>query len=108
MCAHCGAESVQIAMAGAASDGWSSVPTRRITKFGRASDALVTGVPHVGQNPRCIVLPDSAFETKSVSAPVSETLSRSNTAFTVADPDPQYWQSRHQHWRTAMGAAETE
>jgi hypothetical protein len=93
---------------GAAIEGWSSVPTRRITNCGRASDALVTGVPHAGQNPRCIVFPDAAFEVKWVRAPVMFTCATSNTALTVADPDPQYWQSRHQHWRTTIGGADTE
>lgn len=73
------------------------MPTRRITYCGRASDALVTGVPHDGQKPRRIVLPESAYETKVASAPVIVTLSSSNTALTVAEPDAQYWQSRHQH-----------
>lgn len=66
------------------------MPTRRITYSGRASDALVTGVPHAGQKPRRIVLPESAVETNVVSAPVIATLSTSNTAFTVAEPEAQY------------------
>ena len=66
----------------------------------------MTGVPHVEQNPRIIVFPESACETKVDSLPSIVTAFVSNTVFTLAEPDAQYWQSRHQHWRTAIGGAE--
>jgi hypothetical protein len=44
MQAHAGAESVQIVIAGFAMPGSSSVPARRISRCGRALEALVTGV----------------------------------------------------------------
>ncbi len=78
-------------------EGSLNVPTRRITRCGRAFDALVTGVPHVEQNPRVIVFPDAAFETNVDSLPSIEIAAVSTTAFTVAEPAAQYWQSRHQH-----------
>jgi hypothetical protein len=58
--AQLGAESVHIVSDGRATSGSSSVPARRINKCGRASEALVTGVPQRSQNWRCILLPLSA------------------------------------------------
>lgn len=58
--AQLGAESVHIVNDGCACSGSSSVPARRINRCGRASDALVTGVPQFSQNRRCILLPLSA------------------------------------------------
>jgi hypothetical protein len=56
-----GAESVQIVSDGFAISGSSSVPALRIVRCGRASDALVTGVPQRSQNCRCMRLPLSAM-----------------------------------------------
>jgi len=75
---------------------------------GRALEALVTGVPHEGQNPRVIVLPESAVDTKVCRSPVSETSAALKIAFTVDEPAAKYWQSRHQHWRVAIGVELTE
>ncbi len=73
------------------------MPARRIRKCGRALDALVTGVPHVGQKPRVIVFPESASDTKTRRSPVIVTSLALKIVFTVDEPAPRYWQSRHQH-----------
>lgn len=75
---------------------------------GRALEALVTGVPHEGQKPRVIVFPESACETKARTSPVIVTSAALKIAFTVDEPAAKYWQSRHQHWRVAMGGELTE
>lgn len=75
---------------------------------GRALDALVTGVPQDGQKPRVIEFPESAFETKVFRSPVSVTSAALKITFTVDEPAAKYWQSRHQHWRAAIGAEFTE
>ncbi|WRH56750.1 MAG: hypothetical protein RSE11_17135 [Bosea sp. (in: a-proteobacteria)] len=59
--AHEGALEVQITASGAAISGLSRVPVRITIKSGRPSEALKTGVPHVGQKLRTIRLPLSAM-----------------------------------------------
>ena len=107
MHAHAGAESVQIVVAGCTELGSSSVPARRINKWGRDSAALVTGVPQRSQNWRCIRLPLSAKLTKSRKGPVIATAPAGNTTLTVPLPAARNWQSRHQQTRVAMGSAAT-
>lgn len=75
---------------------------------GRALEALVTGVPHDGQKPRDIVFPESAVDMNVLSLPVSDTSAALKITFTVDEPAAKYWQSRHQHWRAAIGAELTE
>src|SRR6187401_2033443 len=60
MQAQRGADDVQIVIAGSARFGSSKVPTRTKIRCGRASASLKSGVPHDGQNRRCIWLPLSA------------------------------------------------
>jgi hypothetical protein len=105
MQAHAGALDVQMDADGFTAEGLSRVPTRRMTRCGRASDALTTGVPQTGQNFRIMRLPESALLRYSVSVPARLTDSTGKTAFTVAEPAAQYWQSRHQQWRTVKGFA---
>jgi hypothetical protein len=107
MQAQPGADSVHIVISGRATPGSSKVPARRISRFGRASVALLTGVPQAGQNRRRIVLPLSAVLTYSVVLPMMETAALGKIAFTVPLPAAKYWQSRHQHTRTATGSAAT-
>ena len=40
-----------------------------------------------------------------VITPSKRTAASGNSTFTVAEPLAIYWQSRHQHWRAAMGSA---
>ena len=84
------------------------MPPRRIRNCGRALDALVTGVPHDGQKPRVIVFPESASDTKFLISPVIVTSPVLKIMFTVEEPAPKYWQSRHQHCREARGGVATE
>lgn len=92
---------------GRASSGLSNVPARKITKCGRASDELVTGVPQLSQNFLCIRLPLSAMLEYSRSGPLNETADAANTKFTVALPAARNWQSRHQQTLVAIGSATT-
>ena len=55
-----GALRVQIVIIGLAISGSSSVPKRIVSRCGRASDCVVTGVPHCGQKRRCMRLPLAA------------------------------------------------
>ncbi len=84
------------------------MPARTIRKCGRALDALVTGVPQVGQKPRVTVLPESASDTKVDNSPVIVTSAVLKMTFTVEEPEPKYWQSRHQHCREPTGGALAE
>jgi len=58
--AHGGADDVQIVTAGVATSGSSKEPTRTKIRCGRAWASLKSGVPHDGQNRRCIWFPLSA------------------------------------------------
>jgi hypothetical protein len=48
-------------------------------------------------------LPESADDSKRVSGPVKWMSAARNMAFTVAEPEPRYWHTRHQQARTRTG-----
>jgi hypothetical protein len=104
--AHCGALEVHIVIAGLATSGSSNVPTRTKIRCGRTSASLNSGVPHSGQNRRCIRLPLFATLAKSWVLPVTANVAVRKQALTVPLPAPRYWQSRHQHVRVVIGASE--
>ncbi len=103
MQAHSGAEAVQITAVGGRSEGLSRVPARTPIKSGRAELAVVTGVPQAGQKLRTIWLPETADDSKRARAPVKPMSAVRNMAFTVAEPEARYWQTRHQQARTRTG-----
>jgi hypothetical protein len=105
MHAQLGACETQIVVAGLAISRSSRVPLRTNTRCGRASAALNTCVPQVGQKLRCITLPLSATLRKSRSSPLTTIASLAKHVFTVALPAPMYWHTRHQHTRVTIGAA---
>jgi len=90
---------------GFAFSGSSSVPALRINRCGRASDMLVTGVPHCSQNRRCILLPLSATLSKSRDSPVIVIPAEGKQTLTAAFPAAMNWQTRHQQRRVVIGAA---
>jgi len=91
--------------AGLAISGSSSAPARTMIRFGRGSASLNNGAPHAGQNDRRITEPLSALDVKTASSPETSIAFLGKMALTVAEPEPRYWHTRHQHWRTANGAA---
>src|SRR5215469_14042529 len=105
MQAQLGASEVQIVTAGLATSASSSVPLRTNTRWGRASASLNIGVPHPGQNERCITLPLSAMLRWSQSSPSIEIALLRKQVFTVPLPAPRYWQRRHQQTRVTIGAS---
>jgi aldose 1-epimerase len=88
---------------GAAMSGSSSAPARTMVMCGRGSAVLNSGVPHLGQNLRCMRVPLSASLAKSVVSPVTSNVSVASSTLIAAFPQAQYWQSRHQQARTAIG-----
>ena len=92
-------------IAGLATLGSSKVPTRTKIRCGRASDSLNMGVPHPGQNRRCIRWPLSAKLEKSLVSPTTLNVAVRKQAPTVPLPAPRYWQSRHQHTRAVIGGS---
>ena len=100
-----GALEVQIVIAGLARFGSSKVPARTKIKCGLASASLKSGVPHSGQNRRCIRLPLSATLEKSLVFPTTLNVAVRKQAPTVPLPAPKYWQSRHQHTRVVIGGS---
>src|SRR4051794_25496832 len=84
----------------------SSVPTRTTITSVRALECANMCVPHCGQKRRRTMLPLSAVLRYSAVCPVICIPSVRKMALTDALPAARYWQSRHQHARTATGAAE--
>jgi hypothetical protein len=105
MQAQRGALEVQIVIAGLARFGSSKVPARTKIKCGLASASLKSGVPHSGQNRRCIRLPLSATLEKLLVLPTTLNVAVRKQAPTVPLPAPKYWQSRHQHTRVVIGGS---
>lgn len=105
MQAQRGALDAQIVIAGLARFGSSKLPTRTKIKCGRASASLKSGVPHSGQNRRCIRFPLSATLENLLIFPATLNVSERKQAPTVPLPAPRYWQSRHQHTRVVIGGA---
>jgi hypothetical protein len=92
-------------LAGPPTSRSSSAPTRTTINSGRLDEWLNNGVPHLGQKRRRMVFPLLAVLTYSLTSPVSLRLSDLKIALMDAFPVARYWQSRHQHARTAMGAS---
>jgi hypothetical protein len=66
------------------------VPTRTKIKCGRASASLNSGVPHFGQNRRCMRLPLSATLEWSLVGPTMVNVAVGKHALTVPLPAPRY------------------
>ncbi|MCF3947443.1 hypothetical protein L2A60_12220 [Acidiphilium iwatense] len=98
-----GEDAVQIKFSGRPISGSSNAPTRTTIRFGRDSDSLNNGVPHLGQKRRRMTLPLSALLTYSLTSPVISKASVLNIALIDALPEDRYWQSLHQQARTATG-----
>src|SRR5262249_24062560 len=79
--------------------------TRTKIRCGRTSASLKSGVPHAGQNFRCMRLPLSAMLTQSVVLPATLNVAVRKQALTVPLPAPRYWHSRHQHQRVTIGGS---
>lgn len=90
MQAQRGALAAQIVIAGATRSGSSNVPARTKIRCGRASASLKSGVPHAGQNLRCIRLPLSATLTKSLVRPATSNVAVRKHTPTVPLPAPRY------------------
>src|SRR6476646_5879059 len=106
MQAQRGADDVQIDIAGFARSGSSNVPTRTKIRCGRTSASLKSGVPHAGQNRRCILLPLSATLESLLLVPTTVKVAVRKQALSVPLPAPRYWHSLHQHTRVTIGGSE--
>src|SRR5258708_3760950 len=100
-----GADAVQMKPRGPPISRSSKLPTRTTMASGRLDDSLNSGVPHLGQKRRRIMLPLSAVLTYSATSPVKVKLAVLKIALTEALPVARYWQSRHQQARTAIGGS---
>jgi hypothetical protein len=74
-------------------------------RWGRLSASLKSGVPHLGQKRRRMVLPLSAVLRYSPRSPVILKLSVLKIVLMEALPDDRYYQSLHQQARVATGSS---
>src|SRR6185503_2021834 len=99
---------VQIVIWGTIRFGSSRAPARMKIRCGRDSALLNKGVPHLGQNPRCMRLPLSAMLSCQLTLPSTENESERKHTLTMPFPPLKYWQRRHQQALAARGAVFAE